>query len=231
MTPERILRGLQRRLRNRLQPLNACRGVFATFEEARQNAPRIKPLGYEAAGSSTWYQDRMDKVTLEDYPVLFWLGRLIRPGDRLVDLAGSTGVTYRLFRRRLDLPEDFEWQVSELPEVVELGRQLNTAHPVPHLSFTDDWRAIDGAAIMLSAGALQFFSERLVTMLDTVRHCPEHIIVNRLPLVEDGPGFITLHNTGVSISPMRVESHAEFLADMASRGYDLVDEWLSLIHI
>ena len=203
-------------------------GKFESLEEARALLLAQGCEGRYAMDQRKWFEERTRTYFAHDYPVLFWLGKLIRPGDRLVDLGGSTGVTYRLFRSRLDLPDDFEWQVSDLPEVVQFARQLDSVDPVPHLSFTDDWRAVDGASIVLSAGALQFFPQRLVGMLDATQHYPEHILINRLPLVEDGPGFITLQNTGVSISPMRVESRAEFLADMASRRYELVDEWKCL---
>lgn len=203
-------------------------GKFASAEEAQALLRSRGQDGRYAMDQEQWSVERSARYFTHDYPVLYWLSRLIEPGGRLVDLGGATGVTYRLFKSRLQLPADFEWQVNELPEVIEYARRLVSRESVPHLSFTDDWRAIDGAAIVLSAGAAQFFPRPLSAMLAEVRERPADIIVNRIPLTENGTGFFTLQNTGRSIAPMRVESRSAFIADLAGLHYELIDEWKCL---
>jgi putative methyltransferase (TIGR04325 family) len=203
-------------------------GRFDSVDEAQAVAKSQGGDGRYAMDQAAWFVERSATFFPHDYPVLFWLSRVIRPGGRLVDLGGSTGVTYRLFKSRLELPADFEWQVNEMPEVIAFARALTNAEATPHLTFTDDWRAIDGASIVLSAGAVQFFPQSLSEMLAQVRLRPAHIVINRLPLTENGLRFITLQNTGVAIAPMRVESRPDFIAEMGRHRYELVDEWKCL---
>src|SRR2546427_12831751 len=73
ITTESILCSIQRRILDRLYPINAFLGVYKDFVEAERAAPRVKPLGYDLAGSEGWYQHKFTAVLLEDYPVLFWL--------------------------------------------------------------------------------------------------------------------------------------------------------------
>jgi hypothetical protein len=52
VTIARVFRSLRRRLSDRVQPINAFRGVYGSFAEAERAAPRDKPLGYDAADAS-----------------------------------------------------------------------------------------------------------------------------------------------------------------------------------
>lgn len=203
-------------------------GKFDSLDEAQALLRSEGQDGHYAMDQAQWSVERTSRYFAHDYPVLYWLSRLIAPGGRLVDLGGATGVTYRLFKSRLQLPADFQWQVNELPEVIEYAHRVIAGESVPHLSFTDDWRAIDGAAIVLSAGAVQFFPQPLSKMLADVHERPTDILINRVPVTENGSSFFTLQNTGRSIAPMRVESRSAFIADLASLDYELVDEWKCL---
>jgi len=228
--PEAVLRMRYQRYFFRTRPAIGYMqfGKFASADEAQDLLRSNGQDGRYAMDQEQWAVERTVQYFAHDYPVLYWLSRLIEPGSRLVDLGGATGVTYRLFKSRLQLPADFEWQVNELPEVIEYARRAVERESVPHLSFTDDWRAIDRAAIVLSAGAVQFFPRPLSAMLAEVHDRPADVIVNRIPLTENGTTFYTLQNTGRSIAPMRVESRSGFIADLAGLDYELVDEWKCL---
>jgi len=91
MTLRRVVNGLRRRLRDRLQPVNAVSGVYSSFAEAMRNAPAVKPLGYDAANSGKWYKNRLDRVAQEDYPVLFWLQTAVLQDARSVFEIGGRG--------------------------------------------------------------------------------------------------------------------------------------------
>ena len=73
VTAERILQWVRRYWNDYRHPLNGYRGVYETFADAERAAPRFKPLGYDAAGSANWFQDKQNAVRLDDYPVLYWL--------------------------------------------------------------------------------------------------------------------------------------------------------------
>ncbi len=203
-------------------------GRFATRDEARDFLASRGFDGHYEIDHAQWAAERSDKLHAHDYPVLFWLGKLLDRGDRLVDLGGSVGVSYYLFRRYLDLPRDLVWEVSELSEVAEQGRQLLLTNPTPNLRFTDQWQAMSGASILLAAGVLQFLDLSLEQMLADSPVPPRHLLVNRVALTTTATSFVTLQNTGRSIAPVSVETVVSFLAGLSRRGYELVDQWRCL---
>ncbi len=88
LTAKRILQAMQERVRNRLQPVNEVRGVYATFAEAVAAAPRTKPVGYDNANASSWYAEKHSDVKLEDYPVLYWLKSAFEDSSSLFEIGG-----------------------------------------------------------------------------------------------------------------------------------------------
>ena len=81
---------------------NLFRGVFETFDEAARSAPATRPLGYDNPDSAAMYVDRTRRTYPSDYPVMFWLQKLLARGcARLFDLGGHIGVSYYAYRRHL----------------------------------------------------------------------------------------------------------------------------------
>ena len=203
-------------------------GRFNSFAEARASLGSRGLDGHYAIDPKKWAVKRATTFAPHDYPVLFWLGKIVKAGGKLVDVGGSIGVTYYLYRERLAIPSDLSWVVIELPEVVAIGRELVTDNDAPQLSFTDNFSAIDGAAIFFSAGALQFFDGDLTSALSGLVNRPEHLLINRLPLIAGAPTFVTLQNTGQSIAPVRVEKFSEFVESVEALGYKKIDVWKCL---
>ncbi len=206
---------------------NLYLGKFASFAECRTFANgRGLTTGY-ALDHDEWARTQ-STIRAHDYPVLYWLGRLLEKGSVVVDLGGSIGVCYYAFRRRLEFPEDLSWVVCELPEPVALGRRLAQERDAPCLSFTTDQRVIDGSAILLCAGVLQFIETPLAEILAGLKAPPPHILVNRIALSHDAPAFCTLQHTGRSFAPVRVDNLGDFIASMRALGYAMVDQWKCL---
>jgi putative methyltransferase (TIGR04325 family) len=203
-------------------------GLFASFEEAKSYLANRGLDGQYAIDHEQWAAERSVRFYAHDYPVLYWLSTMIAPGGRLVDIGGSVGVTYYLFRQRLSLPADFLWTVHDLPGVVAAGRELAAKQNAAQLRFTEDWREVGRASVLLSAGALQFIEMTLAEMLKQTAHRPEHLIINRLPLTAGNSSFVTLQNTGMAIAPVRVERLSDFVEGLSSLGYGLVDQWKCL---
>src|SRR5271154_4691328 len=77
----------------------AFHGVYENFEEADRDAPRTKPLGFNNAAYGQEFEDRLSRALSFDYPVMFWLGRLIEPGTRVFDYGGRLGrKLFNIFR-------------------------------------------------------------------------------------------------------------------------------------
>lgn len=199
-------------------------GVFASFAEARDFAAGrgVRP-GY-AIDQELW-RERHTKLAAHDYPALFWLGHAATAGCRVFDLGGSVGVTYLAFKRLLALLASVDWEVCELPDVVARGAQIAERLHERRLTFTTDMTRLAGSDILFAAGALQFIEDPLEVQLERSTSRPRHLLINRLPVVEDHPTFVTLQNTGQSIAPCRVVHGPTFIDRMSRLGYLLVDRW------
>ena len=142
---------------------NLFRGVFASFEEAERSAPRTLPLGYDHPGPAGMYVERTRKTYPTDYPVLFWLQKLLREGcTRVFDLGGHTGVSYYAYRSYLDYPATLRWQVQDVPAVVQQGRALAAEQDRDgYLSFSARFEDAEGFDILTAQGSLQYLPETL----------------------------------------------------------------------
>lgn len=197
-------------------------GIFDSFEQARTAVPA------EVAGwlpdDNDWYASEYQKLEIIDYPILFWLQRLIGSGSTLFDFGGHVGVTYRKYAPYLDYPDDFRWIVGEQPVVVKLGRDMLEKAGGPHLSFVTDFQHAETASIFHSAGCIQYVEQPLAGLLAGLNKLPQHLILSKIPLYQQ-PTKVTLQNTGYSISPNWLFNRDRFIADICNLGYKLVDSW------
>lgn len=204
-------------------------GVFDSFASANEFARRHGHTAHYKLDHRQWLTEHLELMP-HDYPVLFWLERLLcspagRQFSRMADLGGSVGPTYLAFKPYLSLPPALVWQVCELPEVVEFGRQVaRECGEEAHLQFTCETRALSGADVLLAAGAIQFIDARLDDMLHSLPQAPPHIFINRVPLTQ-GEGFVTLQNTGVALCPYHIRNEQGFIDAMGAIGYAVVDRW------
>src|SRR5262245_32331073 len=82
------------RLFARSPSVSLFRGVFRTFDGARRSAPDRARVGYDLAEAASMYDSRLDRVFISDYPMLFWLDRLLKPNASIFDLGGHVGLSY-----------------------------------------------------------------------------------------------------------------------------------------
>jgi putative methyltransferase (TIGR04325 family) len=203
-------------------------GTFDSFQDALAFAQRFEATTRFGASHEEILQRHL-VLKPHDYPVLFWLARVLPTleGGRLVDLGGSIGASYYAYRDRLALRDDLAWTVCELSEVVAAGRTIAAQRNAPHLRFSDDMADLDHSSILFSAGCLQYIERPLAELLASLRVRPSHLIINRLALTER-KAFVTLQNTGYSISPCRVDNVEQFVASLAALGYRQEDSWKCL---
>jgi putative methyltransferase (TIGR04325 family) len=202
----------------------AYRGVFASFDEARRSAPATHKLGYDHPELARMYDSRLDKAFPSDYPVLFWLERILPQISSIFDWGGHIGVSYYTYARYLDLPARVTWRVGDVPAIVEEGRRLAESRSAVGLSFTSDIVDCDGFDVFFANGSLQYVDVPLADSLSRLSRRPPHLFVNKLPAYA-GESFVTLENTVHSFNPYRVFNRDAFLASIAGLGYTLVDSW------
>ncbi len=201
------------------------RGVYSSFKEARESAPRNKPLGFATQDYAQEFADRRSKIFSFDYPVLFWLAPLLRTPIRLFDFGGHCGTHFYAYQEYVDYSEGLRWVVCDLPEITRCGSQIAAEQGTKQLAFTNQFEDSDGADVLLAAGSLQYVeSPPLSAALSGLKCPPKHILVNKLSLHE-GRSVVTLQNGGVAYHPMYIFDRREFIDSVCAVGYELIDSW------
>ena len=224
LTLRRILEVLRRRWRDRIQPLNAFRGVYQTFEEAERNAPRLKPLGYDKADSTDWYLRNLHRVQFGDYPILYWLGSAFADARSILEIGGHLGEAYYGFSTVVEYPDNLTWTVMDVPSIVKAGQELARREKRTNIHFISSLEHPPGADILLSTGALQYLNTQIPQVLAAMQPTPRHLLLNFMP-VYDGPSFVTVQNIGTAYCAYRVFNRNELVGSLEALGFTLVDSW------
>lgn len=214
-------------------PGNSYCGIYANQDDALAGAPKSLPTSFDLAPSGDLYSDHLDNVRSVDYPVLFWLSRLISGRQcKVFDLGGNIGTSYYGFRQHFDYPDDLSWLVHDVPAVITAGRDWADRHDVEKkLDFTGSRTDADGYDVLLSAGVLQYLAYTLPELLAQLRDPPRHVLINMTPLHPDC-SYVTLQRitrqgVGLANCPYRVSAIGPFVAEFEAQGYVLVDRWES----
>lgn len=197
-------------------------GLFATRAEAEAEAPSSRRVGYDHPEVVPISLERMATTWTSDYPVIYWLSRLVESSGTLVDLGGHTGTKYRAWRHLLPLPEGYVWRVCDLPALVEAGRRMSS--DAPHLRFTTRHEDIDGSDVLLASGVLQYMDRDLADILSACERPPRHVILNKVPTHDDADAY-TLENLLESTVPYRIFERSRLVSALEALGYAEVDGW------
>lgn len=205
---------------------NLYRGVFATFEAAQASSPPGKRTGYDNPEAAGLYVERTRRVYPSDYPVMLWLDKMFRNGQKTVfDFGGHIGIGYYGYRKYVTYPEGLTWTVHDVPAVVAQGREVaKTMDTERRLAFADHYSAADGCDIYFSAGALQYLPTPLAEMLAQLAKRPRYLLLNLLPL-HPSASFYTLQSIGLAYCPYRVMQFGEFVKGITQLGYVQRDAW------
>ena len=198
------------------------RGVYPDLASAKKSIPKNRFSGYDNEPSARRLLSELDRINLNDYPVLFWLSRLLPETQLLFDWGGYVGISYFSYARYLDYPDRLEWLVNDVPAVVELGRKIAAQKAAPHLRFTSSFDELEKAGVLLSAGSLHFIEDPF-PLLRTLK-LPLHILVNKAPLYEN-PTAITLQNMGTAFCVNYLFNRSEFVQNFLALGYEMIDCW------
>jgi putative methyltransferase (TIGR04325 family) len=223
--PRRALRWLMEFEHNRKFEAwpGSYRGVFGSFAEARASAPRDKH-GFDHPELASIYDDRLDRVFPSDYPVLFWLDRILPDVRSVFDWGGHIGLTFYAYRKYLEFADTLSWRVCDMPAIIEAGAKLAEKKGERGLSFTSNATEADGFDAILAAGSLQYLERPFAEQLAALSRRPRHLLINKLPLYEGEP-FVTLQNTVHSYNAYQIGNRAQFVGSVERLGYTLVDSW------
>ena len=198
-------------------------GVYPDFATAAKAIPNRFNFGYDNSDAAAFLGQNAS-VRSSDYPVLFWLNRLLPQNHRVLDFGGYLGISFRAYARLLKYPPDLTWTIYDVPAVVAKGTELLTSHPEPALSYTTDFAQAANSDIVLAAGSLQFCERDFSEYLAALPRLPQHLLINKTPMT-DGDPYVTLHSMGVALTPYRIFQEKQFVNSLAKLGYHLIDQW------
>ncbi len=201
-------------------------GEFASYDAAKAYVPLNKDRYFHTANTSDY--ESIAVLDYYDYPCLFWISDSLRSGAKsLVDLGGGVGTKYLAFRKVLEIAQDVDWLVVDVPDALAVGRQLASERGTPNVpGFADRWQEADGVDILFVSGCLQYLPLTLAQMLATCTRPPGRVIVNTTPL-HTSRSYFTIDRVGPSYLPYRVQARDEFVTSVVSAGYHVVDQWLN----
>jgi putative methyltransferase (TIGR04325 family) len=201
-----------------------CKGSYPSFAGALAAAPAEKLSGYNHRSIAEFYKKSLGNFNPGDYPVLFWLARILPAAQLVFELGGSIGSGYYAYRRFLPFPPELRWIICDVPETVRLGKEIARERNENQLAFTDRREAAGNPDIYATFGTLQYIEEPFAQIIGQLNAKPPHLLINRVPFCE-GPAFITLQNNGSWFSPYQVQNKSDFIQSITALGYELVDQW------
>jgi putative methyltransferase (TIGR04325 family) len=201
----------------------AFRGVFHSFEAALQSAPQGR-TGYDHPELGGMYVERRFRIYEADYPILFWLSRILGEHRQVFDFGGHVGLAFYGFESYLDYPADLTWTVYDVPSVLAEGRKFAEQHPRAALRFSGELSELAQHSVLHASGALQYVETPLAQQLEQLGARPKHLLLNKLPLYEGEP-FVTLQNTVHAYNPYAVYNREAYVASLEALGYRVIDSW------
>jgi len=224
----RLLRKLKyhRKFKNN-RYANLFHGVYDSFQKASSHIPASFTQGYDNKASASMYKQWMNTIRLSDYPVLFWLDKVIGRCHCLYDLGGHIGFLYYSYAKLINFHPGFIWRVYDVPAVVDEGKLVAAQEKRDNIFFTSDHKSMSDADILLASGSLQYIEQDLADILNTSpSNQLQHIFVNMTPMHPDQE-FFTVNSIGTSYCPYKISSRQKFLESMQKLNWKLVDEWVN----
>jgi putative methyltransferase (TIGR04325 family) len=201
------------------------KGIYPNFPAASRAIPPNRLQGYDNPPSASRLVHERFRIIPADYPIIFWLLKLLPECELLFDWGGNVGISYFAYRRYLNYPSRLIWHVSDVPAVTAMGQTIASQEDSPGLRFSSSLEALAVADILLAAGTLHFIEDPFA-ILGSIPKLPRHVLLNKVPTY-DLPSAVTLQNMGSAFCPNHLFNRAAFLRNFEQLGYRLIDEWLS----
>ena len=202
------------------------RGVFDSFDAAQASIPPSSVSGYDNTESADLYRERTRRIFINDYPMIYWLGRWLADGaQRVFDIGGHIGIAYYAYQKYVTYPSSLSWTVMDVPAVNEAGEKWALEHDgARSLHFAGEVAAASGSDVLFAAGSLQYLSYSLADALEAMPRRPRFLLLNSVP-IHMRESYFTVQNIGVACCPYRITAEREFLGGLSALGYDLLDRW------
>jgi putative methyltransferase (TIGR04325 family) len=209
--------------------LSAPYGLFDTFEEGWLAARKARPAGHEHPDDIAIHLALSMDLRPSDYAALYWLCQIPYADLRIFDFGGNVGNLYYSYSPYLrGRFQAIEWTVLDLPLIVQEGKKLSAKWETPEMRFTLSTDDALGCSALLVSGAFHYWEKSVPAFLEQFIELPEHIILNRTPVHDTQPSFITVQCTKSYAVPCVVRNAPQLVAEFTAAGYTLIDRWPAL---
>jgi putative methyltransferase (TIGR04325 family) len=202
------------------------RGIYESFSQAEEAAPRKARIGYNHEDLARKYQAELYlELDNSEYPVLYHLDRILTNDCTVLDFGGNVGIHYLRCRKYVSAANP-RWIVCDVPEITNVGQKICVG--LSNIAFINDIEEFNETKIdiFLASDSLQYVESQglLLPRLIDKGIRPRHILIDQLPLY-DGRKFVTLQNGGPVYYPQYVFNRDEYITTFTRLGYELVDSW------
>ena len=200
------------------------RGRFSTREQAQNSLPAARRATYDDEALVSIGIESYSTIQPFDWPILVFCQKLMRENHlhALTDFGGHVGVKFYAFRDMLNLPDDFRWQIVDVPAMVREGRR-RLPPEVHSLCFFDQVEETEACDALLCSGTLQYVELSIEEVIDRLPQKPYMIFLNKVP-VSSKQGFFTVE-TFVKSLPCHIFGPDDLGRAREHLGYALVASW------
>jgi putative methyltransferase (TIGR04325 family) len=199
------------------------RKPFPTLKAAELCAASYLPFDHSHPDNATVHLSLSEGLRPSDYPVLFYL-ETIGPISGVFDIGGNVGNLFYSYRRHLGHLKQASWQVYDVPSMVSIGKSLAKDRGESQLFFADELVLPPDTSVVLASGSLHYFDETIGQMLARQNCRPEHVFINRTPLLPHHSA-VTVQDAGSYLAPCKLHNRDSLVLEMLALGYECVDEW------
>lgn len=199
-------------------------GAYPSQAKALAALPANKQAGYDDSSIADVSFKQMCQRHALDYPVVFWLDRLLPQIRAVTDAGGHLGTKYIAFCGVLDL-SGVNWVVYDLPGIIKAARDRQRNHQLPAvIGFESSRENLPKADLLLASGLLQYLDQPFSEFVASLPHRPTYIIMNKVALWS-GPKCVTIERIGAGRVPYQIRNRAAFEAEISAMGYGIEDQW------
>ena len=201
-------------------------GAYPTLELARASLAEDHKAGYDSDDMVEVSQALMSEMLCGDYPVVFWLDRLIRDNGTLslLDAGGHVGLKHAAFAPYLDV-DKLNWSVWDLPALLRAGRKAQGRGEVSKsVSFVESPADAGETDILLASGLMQYLDTSFAELTETMANRPRWVVLNKVATRENDT-VVTLEMIGNKRVPYQMRNRTGFETELHEAGYEIRDSW------
>jgi putative methyltransferase (TIGR04325 family) len=204
--------------------LAGYRRLFPSFAQAEAVARSYLDAGHDSMDNAHNHLNQVRAARPSDYATLFYMNIIMKKAASIFDLGGNVGNLFYCFAQYLDFPQELRWTVYDVPEMLEVGRQLALERHEHRLRFTDSFQDAEGADVFLASGSSHYFESSLPELIRSLKRRPKYVILNRSPLT-NRPPVVTIQDARTYLAVCKIHNVDEIVRGFESLNYICVGSW------